>query len=399
MSDYDHLVSLPHCASAVVIGAGLAGLASAAYLERNGLSVTVVEANSHIGGRVHSGLVDGIVVDEGFQVYLENYPEGRRLLAPLGVELSRFAPGLYYDSARMGRQVILDPLRIPGRYRDTLGQLTRLLRPVPKFQHFPRDIADLITSLAPMGLAQDLLLPLLRGITLDQAPSSSFVAFVLTQLLRGDASVPARGIGALPEALAGTLSQPVRLSSKVVSLASGKVRLQSGETLVADWIVVAVDPNSLGALLPSAPRVTMQGVGFHCYLASERPLGLPCVYTPCLSSPIYTVAVMSDIAPNYLPGGIDSHLVYISHQTGMNSGATRAALAELFGPAVADWKEITGFDIAAALPTTKALVPAPFAAGVVLAGDYLESPSMNGALASGRKAAEAILNSLHRALL
>ena len=35
-----------------IIGAGLAGLTAAIYLERNGSDVTVYEANDRVGGRV-----------------------------------------------------------------------------------------------------------------------------------------------------------------------------------------------------------------------------------------------------------------------------------------------------------------------------------------------------------
>ncbi len=396
-SDYDRLVPSPQDASVVIVGAGLAGLAAAAYLERNGISVTVLEASDHVGGRVYSSSCEDIVIDQGFQVYLENYPEGKRLLSGLLLELSPFAPGLYYDSSKKGRQVILDPRRIPGRYRDTLGQLAELLRPFPTPRRLPRHLAELICDLAPMGLAQDLLLPLLRGITLDRQSNTpdSYLTFVLTQLLRGTASVPARGMGTLPAALAATLVGEVRLGSKVVKLSTARIELEGGEALSPDWIVVAVDPHSLGDLLDDAPRIDMQGVGFRAYLAPERPLGLPCVYTPYLASPIYTVAVMSDIAPTYLPTPADSHLVYVSQKLGMDANTSRAGLADLFGPCVTEWKEVTGFEINRALPTSIASVPIPFAQGIVLAGDYLETPSINGALASGRRAAETILSSLY----
>ena len=45
----------------VIIGAGIAGLASAALLSREGHEVTVLEKNSRVGGR------SGIVTREGFR--------------------------------------------------------------------------------------------------------------------------------------------------------------------------------------------------------------------------------------------------------------------------------------------------------------------------------------------
>src|SRR5215469_7603145 len=46
--------------SALVIGGGIAGLASALELARNGISTTVIEAKDRFGGRIHT-IQDGVV--------------------------------------------------------------------------------------------------------------------------------------------------------------------------------------------------------------------------------------------------------------------------------------------------------------------------------------------------
>ena len=46
--------SVPQQFDVVVIGAGLAGLTAATVCHENGLDVCVLEAQSRIGGRVHS---------------------------------------------------------------------------------------------------------------------------------------------------------------------------------------------------------------------------------------------------------------------------------------------------------------------------------------------------------
>ena len=55
---------------AIVVGAGLSGLRAASILHHAGVETLVVEAESHIGGRVRTGRVDGYAIDEGFQVLL-----------------------------------------------------------------------------------------------------------------------------------------------------------------------------------------------------------------------------------------------------------------------------------------------------------------------------------------
>ena len=63
----------------VVIGAGPAGLAAAKYLGEAGIPVRLLEAEGQVGGRMRSDLVDGFVLDRGFQVFIEAYPEQRKL--------------------------------------------------------------------------------------------------------------------------------------------------------------------------------------------------------------------------------------------------------------------------------------------------------------------------------
>ncbi|MEC8733705.1 MAG: FAD-dependent oxidoreductase, partial [Planctomycetota bacterium] len=49
----------------VVVGGGLAGLASAVELARTGCSVTLVERNQHLGGKMNVMEVDGFTFDMG----------------------------------------------------------------------------------------------------------------------------------------------------------------------------------------------------------------------------------------------------------------------------------------------------------------------------------------------
>jgi len=49
--------------SVIVIGAGVAGLAAACRLTREGFSVTVLEGRNRIGGRVWTDVTDGVPMD------------------------------------------------------------------------------------------------------------------------------------------------------------------------------------------------------------------------------------------------------------------------------------------------------------------------------------------------
>lgn len=69
-----------------VVGAGIAGLASAQALVRAGHAVTLYEAASGAGGHVHTVAVDGHAIDMGFIVCnRENYPGLFSLFTELGI--------------------------------------------------------------------------------------------------------------------------------------------------------------------------------------------------------------------------------------------------------------------------------------------------------------------------
>ena len=65
---------------AVVVGAGLAGLACAVRLHEAGVPVQVLEASDGVGGRTRTDSVDGFRLDRGFQVFNTAYPEARSVL-------------------------------------------------------------------------------------------------------------------------------------------------------------------------------------------------------------------------------------------------------------------------------------------------------------------------------
>ena len=99
-------------ADAVVVGAGLAGLACALRLEEAGLSTVVLEASDAVGGRVRTDAVDGFLLDRGFQVLLTAYPEAQRVFDYERLDLREFYPGALVR-AQGGFHRVADPFRRP----------------------------------------------------------------------------------------------------------------------------------------------------------------------------------------------------------------------------------------------------------------------------------------------
>ncbi|NDZ83782.1 FAD-dependent oxidoreductase, partial [Streptomyces sp. SID10853] len=208
----------------IVIGAGLAGLACAADLCREGLSVSLLEASDTVGGRMRTDRREGFLLDRGFQVFNTSYPQVKQRMWLRGLRLRPFTPGaLVYTPS--GRLRFSDPTRRPGVAVDllslrpvagrrdllTLGLLSArdLFGPVSAVKH----AADRTTrtALADAGISERLVdvffRPFLSGVFLEDGleTSSRFFHLVWRSMLRGTQCLPAAGIGAVPAQLAGAL--------------------------------------------------------------------------------------------------------------------------------------------------------------------------------------------------
>ncbi|GES25003.1 hypothetical protein Aple_079020 [Acrocarpospora pleiomorpha] len=122
----------------VIVGAGIAGLAAAWFLRSAAprLRVTVLEGASRVGGKLHASEVAGVLIDAGAESMLARRPEGKELVAAIGLG---------------------DQLVDPGTMRSSIFSRGEL-RPMPAGQVMgvPSDLAALARSgiLSPGGLAR-----------------------------------------------------------------------------------------------------------------------------------------------------------------------------------------------------------------------------------------------------
>jgi hypothetical protein len=115
------------------------------------------------------------------------------------------------------------------------------------------------------------------------------------------------------------------------------------------------------------------------------------------SSPVANSLALSSAAPSYAPEG--TVLVSTSVVHGREGGAcidesvVRQRLERLHGPGGA-WELLDVVEVPRALPAMTAPHPMrrpPRVGGVLVAGDHRDTSSIQGALVSGRRVAEALL--------
>ena len=80
----------------IIIGSGMSGLASAKELMKSGCNdFLMVDSADRAGGRVRTDVVDGYLLDRGFQVFIDSYPEAKSLFDGdfTDLNLKAFWPG------------------------------------------------------------------------------------------------------------------------------------------------------------------------------------------------------------------------------------------------------------------------------------------------------------------
>jgi protoporphyrinogen oxidase len=212
---------------------------------------------------------------------------------------------------------------------------------------------------------------------------------------------------AIPKQLAASLpAGSLRTDARVRSLKGTRVELASGEVLGAESVILATDARNAPVLLPGsrAPQWAACVTLYYAAPASPMPAPLLILNGEGRRGPVNHVCVPSDVSASYAPPGqalISATVVGSGHEDdGLLDRDARAQLAAWFGNGTVNaWRLLRVARVPYALPRT---VPAPdkVADAVRLGpqlygcGDYLETPSINGALRSGRRAAETLLADL-----
>lgn len=409
----------------VIVGAGLAGLACARVLAAAGRPFTILEASNAVGGRVRTDVVDGFLLDRGFQIFLPAYPEARRVLDYEALDLRPLYRGAdVFVKNRFHRMAdpLAHPLTALKNFNEAIVSLrdkwtTLLLRKeVFGLREPPANLDEIETEdyLRDFGFSENMIdrffRPFFGGVFLekDLRTSARMLLFLFSMFDRGGSALPARGMQAIPDQLAMALPPgSLRLNAPVAAVRAGEVTLDTGEVLHAEHVIVAVSEEVAHRLLPAAdntPLLPSRSTTSMYFATDELPPGDPILHLDGDGrGPVNSVVALSRVSPHYAPPGqhlISASIIGAPSSTELEQ-VVREQMRTWFGEsAVSRWRHLRTYQIRHAQPESRQLrlgsgpLSSVIQPGLYRCGDWCEHVSINGALLSGRRCGTAVMKAL-----
>ena len=381
----------------VVIGAGLAGLSAALTLQEAGAEVSVLDSSDRPGGRVASDRIDGFILDRGFQLINLNYPEIKRW--GISEELDfKIAPRSVRVSAGSSHTILGDPRNSPfsalSGASGSLKSKANFLRYLLSKAQPNESVEEHLLRTGTEDLYRKVLKPFLQGVFLaDPSRVSAVVGReVIATFISGRSGVPANGVAALPQVLANRITD-LRLNTRVEEIRGSVISTSNGEISAAK-IILATDLTTAGQLL-GANQVTPLLSSTTWYHTTENAPSdsATLVIDSENRGPVVNSLVISNLSQDYAPSG--QSLISSTTIAHASESEVRRHLALMWGSNTADWRFLAKYEINSALPLfapgAESVKSARVGENIYCAGDYLSGPSQNGAMLSGRLAAQELL--------
>ncbi len=381
---------------ALVVGAGLAGLNAAIALQEAGIEVIVLEASDRPGGRVTSDLIDGFICDRGFQLINSKYPALQELNVISEID---FLPAPRVIEVALGddRRALGDPRVAPWTALDrATGTIPEKLALLRFLMSRPRKDQSVEEVLQPLGAVHTRVLrPFLQGVFLTEPKNvdARYGQSIVKSFVSGTPGVPRKGVAELSKALASRVKH-INYGIQVNRLEGTSVHTSTG-AYDAENIIIATDATTATQLLGLNEVPRMAGCITWYHATQENPSGNGRLVVDGQNrGPVINSIVISDVSSSYAPVG--QHLVSTTTDLSATESDVRRHLSIMWGISTHDWQLIAKYEIPAALPIQsigrELTQSIKVAEHVYVVGDHRTVPSQQGALFSGRLAAQLILN-------
>lgn len=405
----------------IIIGAGISGLTAALYLTKMGKKVRILEASDRAGGRIKTDQVNGFLLDHGFQVFLDSYPEAKKILDYDKLNLQKFLPGatVLYDG---GQFEIADPFRRPsalfstlfapvGSIKDKINTLflkSKLIS-ISIVNVFKQKEKTTLEQLSEYGFSDKMIdrfyKPFFSGIFLENElqTSSRMFDFVMKMFSEGNATIPELGMEEIPKQLVSKLPEnSILFNSKVVEIVKNKVVTANGAEYEADQIIIATEASDfVQRYTPNANCKSHQVTNVY-FEAQKAPNNKAVVVLNASENKkwVNNLTVMTNVSKKYASDG--KVLISVSYNGIPDLSDEKLAhnmvleLEQWYGEQVNSWTMIKTFRIKYALPNLDSIVnelddsKMQIAENIFICGDHLLNGSINAAMKSGRLVAELI---------
>ncbi len=362
----------------------------------NGVETTVVEKSDRVGGRITSDYIDGFTIDRGFQVVNPAYAELRETGAleeinffelPKGVEIASSNGLLRVGDLRSDLRYLKDLLRSEtGSLREKLNFLFYLTKKT-------EDVEFEVALRRSPKLFRNVLKPFLDGVFLcDASRVSNLMARELIHwFIRGNPGLPMGGVREVSERLAAGLD--IQLETEVMKVSNQEVVTSNG-IMRADAVINALDPINSARVMEILPPKMNQSQTWYFQLESGE-IGSKYLRVGG-AGPVVSSVVISNIVESYAPKG--KALMAATTLGSSTESDVRGHLKQVWQRETSNWNLLKVHQIKESLPfhpPKKPLVSSSVKEdGIYLAGDWLSTPSQQGALLSGRRAANAVIADL-----
>ena len=396
--------------TAIVVGAGISGLSCALELEKNGYRVQILEKENHPGGRVHSDVINGYILNRGFQVLQTGYPETKKLLDYEKLELCNLDSEVWIMNNNKIKK-LYDPIQNPsnllkaafsnvGTFQDKLRllQLRQSTTSRSTNKIFQENETTSLEQINNYGFSESIIneffKPLFGGAFLDNEldTTSRMFNFVYKIFSIAPIAIPKYGMKSIPEQLEAKLESKISFNTNVVKLDNKNVFLEN-ETLSADAIVLAANHDSAKQLIPSIEEIRWNSTSCYYFVADSPPFSSKVVLLNGNNrGEINNVFVPTNISKAYSPN--NKSIISVS-TIGLNNNESeiRNELNNWFGNQTEDWKLLHTYHIEQALPrmSVPSVSHSQYVNGIHMCGDYLTSSSIHGSMHSGRMTANQII--------
>ncbi|MDB4793328.1 FAD-dependent oxidoreductase [bacterium] len=403
----------------LIVGGGISGLCCARSLHRSGIPFQIFEQSDQVGGRIRTDIVQGFLLDRGFQALQTAYPEAQAQLDYSRLKLKPYLPGsLVHHSGCFHRMI--DPWRRPvdglwSGLNSSVGTLLDKFR-IARLRRAASSgkIEDLFSltemssleSLQKYGFSSQMIdrffRPLLGGIFLERelVTSHRMLHFVFRMMSLGDVALPEQGMQAIPDQLAEELPKDqLHLNAAVQKISNDSTTLENGQVFRGSQVVLAT-PGNITAKLIGHHVPDFQSVKCLYYACEKPPTQEPILILNGGDGPINNMSVPSLVACSYAPS--NKHLVSISVLDDSNEEESLQAAVikqakDWFGEQVDQWSHLETYDIKYAIPSQNAgrnlkTGHANWKNDLIICGDSIGHASIQSALESGLHAAELVMS-------